>query len=128
MHRLIAWLTNGLENCFKNLLVCHFFKNTVTSHQNKIVAVNNFEASYFWSCNNNICFPTIPSIFGFNISYRSRYRQTSRVNSMRARKRLSPRRVSRRRVRNKAKVLIHLSSIFFNSLGLIWVLRFMIAT
>ena len=57
-----------LQSYSYQLLIRHFFKDAIASNQNEIVTVLNFEGFYVRCWNHDTLLPTVPWIFGLNIS------------------------------------------------------------
>lgn len=122
----IKFTSGCIPNRFNNLLIIHFFKNSITAKYNKIKAWFYLKTLYIWCWNNTFRISSVSWIFSFNISDSSRYWKSSWENSMRSNDHLKTSWIFRRWIGYVTFILINLSSIWFNSSGLFFIFWFMI--
>ena len=61
-----------------NIVIAHFVEYSITTKNDKVMILSNFEYFYFWKASNNIRVATLEFYFGFRISECSRYRKSTR--------------------------------------------------
>ena len=74
-------LLNSVPDTSYHLFIAHLFKNTVTSHQDKIMVVLKLELNYLWITNNHLGVTSVLRVFCFNITESPRDRELTRKYS-----------------------------------------------
>ena len=61
-------LLNSVPDTPYHLFITHLFKNTITSHQNKIMVVLELKRNYLWITNNHLGVTSVLGVLCFNIT------------------------------------------------------------